>query len=181
MDNRQTFLFRAQRTIGPKKKSSPIYLGPKNLLCNRINWVSRIEERRLIIKNNEEKNPKLLFVLFKCVISIIPRIYIFKYQIMWILLRWHYRQQLSHIRRLTHNHRLVKYMYMSMRRCDARISFFNTQKVRCSTRVVWKCRKKTEQFVTILHRDLAKQLQRRRFLKSTNQKQEWPVAVLFVN
>ena len=51
-----------------KKKSSPIYLDPKNLLCNRINWVSRIEEQR-IIKNNEEKNPKLLFVLFKCVIS----------------------------------------------------------------------------------------------------------------
>ena len=24
-------------------------------------------------------------------------------------------------RRLTHNHRLVKYMYMSMRRCDARL------------------------------------------------------------
>jgi hypothetical protein len=39
-----------------KKKSSPIYLGPKNLLCNRINWVSRIEEERKTIKNNEEKN-----------------------------------------------------------------------------------------------------------------------------
>jgi len=64
-----------KRTIGPKKKSSPIYLGPKNLICNRINWVSRIEEKRRIIKNNEDKNPKLLFVLFKCVISIIPRIY----------------------------------------------------------------------------------------------------------
>ena len=25
-------------------------------------WVSRIEEQRKIIKNNEEKNPKLLFV-----------------------------------------------------------------------------------------------------------------------
>ena len=59
----------------PKKRSSSIYLGPKNLLCNRINWVSRIEEQRRIIKNNEEKNPKLLFVLFKCVISIIPMIY----------------------------------------------------------------------------------------------------------
>ena len=32
------------------------------VLCNRINWVSRIEEQRKIIKNNEEKNPKLLFV-----------------------------------------------------------------------------------------------------------------------
>ena len=42
--------------------SSPIYLGLKNLLCNRINWVSRIEEQRKIINNNEEKNPKLLFV-----------------------------------------------------------------------------------------------------------------------
>ena len=63
--------------------------------------------------------------------------------------------------------------------CDR--SFFNMQKVRCSTRVVWKCRRKTEQSVTILHRDLAKQLQRRRFLKSTNQKQEWPVAAMFVN
>ena len=59
----------------PKKRSSSIYLGPKNLLCNRINWVSRIEEQRRKIKNNEEKNPKLLFVLFNCVISIIPRIY----------------------------------------------------------------------------------------------------------
>ena len=69
-----------KRTIGPKKKLSPIYLGPKNLLCTRINWLSRIEEQRRIIKNNEEKNPKLLFVLLKCVISIIPRIYIrFKY------------------------------------------------------------------------------------------------------
>jgi hypothetical protein len=29
---------------------------------NRINWVSRIEEQRKIIKNNEEKNPKLLFI-----------------------------------------------------------------------------------------------------------------------
>ena len=48
--------------LGPKKKSSPIYVGPKNLLSNRINWVSRIEEQRKIIKNNEEKNPKLLFV-----------------------------------------------------------------------------------------------------------------------
>ena len=48
--------------LGPKKKSSPIYLGPKNLLCNKINWASRIEEQREIIKNNEEKNPKLLFV-----------------------------------------------------------------------------------------------------------------------
>jgi hypothetical protein len=28
-----------------KKKSSTIYRGPKNLLCNRINWVSRIEEQ----------------------------------------------------------------------------------------------------------------------------------------
>jgi hypothetical protein len=28
---------------------------------------------------------------------------------------------------------------------------------------------------------LAKQLQRRRFLKSNNQKQEWPVAAMFVN
>jgi hypothetical protein len=45
-----------------KKKSSPIYLGPKNLLCNGINWVSRNGEQRKIIKNNEEKNPKLLFV-----------------------------------------------------------------------------------------------------------------------
>ena len=41
-----------------KKKSSPIYLGPKNLLCNRIKWV----KQRKIIKNNEDKNPKLLFV-----------------------------------------------------------------------------------------------------------------------
>ena len=41
---------------------SPIYLGPTNLFCNTINWVSRIEEQRKIIKNNEEKNPKLLFV-----------------------------------------------------------------------------------------------------------------------
>ena len=47
-----------------KKKSSPIYLGPKNLLCNRINWVSRIEEQRKRIKNNEEKNPKLLFDMY---------------------------------------------------------------------------------------------------------------------
>jgi hypothetical protein len=46
----------------PKKKSSPIYLDPKNLLCNRINWVGRIKEQRKLIKNNEEKNPKLLFV-----------------------------------------------------------------------------------------------------------------------
>jgi hypothetical protein len=44
------------------EKSSPIYLGRKNLLCNRINWVSRIEEQRKIIKNDEEKNPKLQFV-----------------------------------------------------------------------------------------------------------------------
>ena len=48
--------------LGPKNKSSSIYLGPRNLLCNRINWVSRIEEQSKIIKNNEEKNPKLLFV-----------------------------------------------------------------------------------------------------------------------
>ena len=48
--------------LGPIKKSSLIYLGPKNLLCNRITWVSRIEEQRKLIKNNEEKNPKLLFV-----------------------------------------------------------------------------------------------------------------------
>ena len=27
-------------------------------------WVSRIEEQRRRMKNNEEKNPKLLFVLF---------------------------------------------------------------------------------------------------------------------
>ena len=75
-----------KRTIGPTKKSSPIYLrpnkrsspiylGPKKLLCNRINGVSWIEEQRRILKNNEEKNRKLLLVLFKCVISIIPRIY----------------------------------------------------------------------------------------------------------
>jgi hypothetical protein len=36
----------------------------KNLLCNRINWVSRIEEQRKRIKNNEEKNPKLLFDMY---------------------------------------------------------------------------------------------------------------------
>ena len=64
-----------KRTIGPNKKSSPIYHGPKNLLCLTINWVGRIEEQRRLIKNNEETNPKLLCVLFKCVISIIPRIY----------------------------------------------------------------------------------------------------------
>jgi hypothetical protein len=28
---------------------------------------------------------------------------------------------------------------------------------------------------------LAKQLQRRRFLEITNQKQEWPVAAMFIN
>ena len=48
--------------LGPKNKSSPIYLGPTNLLCNGINWISRNEEQRKIIKNNEEKNPKLQFV-----------------------------------------------------------------------------------------------------------------------
>jgi len=53
-----------KRMISPKKKSSPIYLSPKNLLCLTINWASRIEEQRRIIKNNEEKNPKLLFVCY---------------------------------------------------------------------------------------------------------------------
>ena len=48
--------------FAPKERSAPKYLGPNNLLCHRINWVSRIEEQRKIIKNNEEKNPKLLFV-----------------------------------------------------------------------------------------------------------------------
>ena len=38
--------------------SSPIYLGPKTLLCNGINWVSRNGEQSKIIKNNEEKKPK---------------------------------------------------------------------------------------------------------------------------
>ena len=46
----------------PKKKVVPDISRPKNLLCNRINRVSRIEEQRKIIKNNEEKNSKLLFV-----------------------------------------------------------------------------------------------------------------------
>ena len=68
--------------LGPKKKSSPIYLGPQILLCNIINWVSRIEEQRKTIKNNEEKNPKLLFVHVHvdamlacrlCLIHIIPK------------------------------------------------------------------------------------------------------------
>ena len=45
-----------------KKKSSPIYIDPKNLLCNKINWVSRIEEQRKIIRNNKEKNPQLLCI-----------------------------------------------------------------------------------------------------------------------
>jgi hypothetical protein len=49
--------------ISPLKKSRPRYISaPKNLICNRINWVNRIEEQRKLIKNNEEKNPKLLFV-----------------------------------------------------------------------------------------------------------------------
>ena len=49
--------------VSPLKKSRPRYISAqKNLLCNRINWVSRIEEQRKKIKNNEEKNPKLLFV-----------------------------------------------------------------------------------------------------------------------
>jgi hypothetical protein len=51
--------------FAPKKKSSPIYLGPNNLLCNGINWVSRNGEQRKIIKNNEEKNPKLPFNLIQ--------------------------------------------------------------------------------------------------------------------
>ena len=51
------------RYISALKKSRPRYISAqKNLLCNRINWVSRIEEQRKTIKNNEEKNPKLLFV-----------------------------------------------------------------------------------------------------------------------
>jgi hypothetical protein len=45
------------------KKSRPRYISAlKNLLCNGINWVSRNGEHRKILKNNEEKNPKLLFV-----------------------------------------------------------------------------------------------------------------------
>jgi len=50
--------------VSTLKKSRPRYISAQkiNLLCNRINWVSRIEEQRKIIKNNEEKNQKLLFV-----------------------------------------------------------------------------------------------------------------------
>ena len=49
--------------VSPLKKSRPRYISAlKNLLCNKINWVSQIEEQKKIIKNNEEKNPKLLFV-----------------------------------------------------------------------------------------------------------------------
>jgi hypothetical protein len=45
------------------RKSRPRYISAlKNILCNRMNWVSRIEEQRKIIKYNEEKNLKLLFV-----------------------------------------------------------------------------------------------------------------------
>jgi hypothetical protein len=40
--------------LGPKKKSSLINLGPKNLLCNIINWVSRIEEQRRIMKKRTQ-------------------------------------------------------------------------------------------------------------------------------
>ena len=40
-----------------------------------ISWFIMGESNWRTKKNNEEKNPKLLFVLFKCVISIIPRIY----------------------------------------------------------------------------------------------------------
>ena len=49
--------------VSPLKNDRPRYISAlRNLFCNRINWVSQIEEQRKIIKNNEEKNPKLLFV-----------------------------------------------------------------------------------------------------------------------
>ena len=47
-----------------KKMSSPIYLCQKKILCNRINWASRIEEQRKIIKNNEEKNPNYYLYMY---------------------------------------------------------------------------------------------------------------------
>jgi hypothetical protein len=64
--------FRAHRSLVAKQEGLTIvhFLNKLIVSCKeavrfpfyRINWVSRFEEQRKIIKKNEEKNPKLLFV-----------------------------------------------------------------------------------------------------------------------